>query len=1102
MTKAVVVFFIAFSFFSRSVAQDKIFTINSGDLMKQGLEYHDKDEFKKAIKEYEQIPENDTNYHWALYELALSARADSQYALCKQTLLHALTLLPSEYEHDDYILLCSVLDDENKFDSAAVVVRKGIELFPNSFRMLHTSAVNCYLAGKMDSAVAIFERVLLMNPYAYNTHYMMGYIAEHKGYPIQAMLSYTMSLLLSPTGTRSQQALNGLYQLSNLSDAVVDSFTNRKAQSYFKEDYTDLEVYFKSKIALEKKYKIQTSLDETLFRQLNLVCDKITESQNLNEFWGSYYVPIYRYLFTHNQFEAMTVRMVAGVQSADVQKLVKSHEKEIGNMGTKVADYLNEIGYQHTLDKTKRTDDIGTIFEDNVPVAKGKLVNNDKKNLQGEWTFFNGFGDPLHINNYKNGVLQGITKSYYYTGVLKEEGVWENGKLNGHASEYYSNGLMKTNGVYVNSKKENNYTEYYNNGSKALEETYKNGDRNGPSTIYYESGSPHYQINYVDNEVDGLVKEFYKDGNVYSTVMLKKGKSNGEMTIYHRNGNVATKGQMVNGERDGDFINYDDNNKLSSKEKYSKGKLDGSQIYYYPNGLESSVTNYDKGDKEGISTDKDEEGRIECITEYKKGHIKKINFYNVLTNQIVSSSEMDDKQKNLLKLYNTTGNLSKEVVCDRDGIFNGEYKSYYYNGKLKNVVEYVKGNQEGKMISYFSNGKVNTDYNYDAGEMDGRYKRFFSNGILAEEGEYTKGKRQGFWYTYNNIGNLIDKEYYLNDEMHGPQYYYWGNGKINKKEVFDKGLETQIIQFDTAGNITLDHKIKFGEPNTITEKNPIGKIARTYTFTRNYLQGKHTNFYPNNSPMAVSYFKNGLKDSTYISYHANGKIKTTGQYAMNEKTGTWKNESRAGETESINHYRQDESEGTDTLFTQHHHIDLSIPYKNDERHGWLCKYAATGELIYKFHYIHGLLIGYTYEKSDGTMMPEIPVENSGKLVTIKTYFKNGKVSSECTYQNGDYEGKRTLYYPDGKEYYTSNYIDGERSGEEKEFYPNGQLYYCNHYLLGESHGSQKMYNEKGILIQDITYQNGYEHGISSYYDDNGKLQQKVPNYWGWELSVE
>lgn len=86
---------------------------------------------------------------------------------------------------------------------------------------------------------------------------------------------------------------------------------------------------------------------------------------------------------------------------------------------------------------------------------------------------------------------------------------------------------------------------------------------------------------------------------------------------------------------------------------------------------------------------------------------------------------MDDKQKNLLKLYNTTGNLTKEVVCDRDGIFNGEYKSYYYNGKLKNVVEYVKGDQEGKMISYFSNGKVNTDYNYEAGEMDGRYKRFF-----------------------------------------------------------------------------------------------------------------------------------------------------------------------------------------------------------------------------------------------------------------------------------------------------------------------------------------------------------------------------------------
>lgn len=221
-----------------------------------------------------------------------------------------------------------------------------------------------------------------------------------------------------------------------------------------------------------------------------------------------------------------------------------------------------------------------------------------------------------------------------------------------------------------------------------------------------------------------------------------------------------------------------------------------------------------------------------------------------------------------------------------------------------------------------------------------------------------------------------------------------------------------------------------------------------------------------------------------------------------KKQALGKNESRAGETESINHYRQDESEGTDTLFTQHHHIDLSIPYKNDERHGWLCKFAATGELIYKFHYIHGLLIGYTYEKSDGTMMPEIPVENSGKLVTIKTYFKNGKVSSECTYQNGDYEGKRTLYYPDGKEYYTANYIDGERSGEEKNFIPMDNSIIAIIICWANLMAHKKCITKRSILIQDITYQNGYEHGISSYYDDNGKLQQKVPNYWGWELSVE
>src|SRR5215216_4985658 len=52
--------------------------INSAELIKKGVELHDKQEFKEAIKVYKQVHRSDTNYVWALYELGLSYTADSQ----------------------------------------------------------------------------------------------------------------------------------------------------------------------------------------------------------------------------------------------------------------------------------------------------------------------------------------------------------------------------------------------------------------------------------------------------------------------------------------------------------------------------------------------------------------------------------------------------------------------------------------------------------------------------------------------------------------------------------------------------------------------------------------------------------------------------------------------------------------------------------------------------------------------------------------------------------------------------------------------------------------------------------------------------------------
>ncbi len=55
--------------------------INSAEKINNGIKLFDEDKYKEALKEYQQVKPGDTNYVWALYEIALTCAADSQFTL-------------------------------------------------------------------------------------------------------------------------------------------------------------------------------------------------------------------------------------------------------------------------------------------------------------------------------------------------------------------------------------------------------------------------------------------------------------------------------------------------------------------------------------------------------------------------------------------------------------------------------------------------------------------------------------------------------------------------------------------------------------------------------------------------------------------------------------------------------------------------------------------------------------------------------------------------------------------------------------------------------------------------------------------------------------
>jgi antitoxin component YwqK of YwqJK toxin-antitoxin module len=67
-----------------------------------------------------------------------------------------------------------------------------------------------------------------------------------------------------------------------------------------------------------------------------------------------------------------------------------------------------------------------------------------------------------------------------------------------------------------------------------------------------------------------------------------------------------------------------------------------------------------------------------------------------------------------------------------NGKKEGEYKSYYENGRPDMVRNYKNGKVEGEYKSYYENKQLEIIYNYKDGKLEGKYKMYYDNGQIKE----------------------------------------------------------------------------------------------------------------------------------------------------------------------------------------------------------------------------------------------------------------------------------------------------------------------------------------------------------------------------------
>lgn len=83
-------------------------------------------------------------------------------------------------------------------------------------------------------------------------------------------------------------------------------------------------------------------------------------------------------------------------------------------------------------------------------------------------------GKYLTLQEYKDGVGNGLWINYYENGNVKEIGTYRDNKVEGPVTKYYSNGNIKAKGTYKHWKKKIGTWDFYSKDGKLIKtETYQ-----------------------------------------------------------------------------------------------------------------------------------------------------------------------------------------------------------------------------------------------------------------------------------------------------------------------------------------------------------------------------------------------------------------------------------------------------------------------------------------------------------------------------------------------------------------------------------------------------------------------------------------------------
>ncbi|MDQ2862294.1 MAG: tetratricopeptide repeat protein, partial [Bacteroidota bacterium] len=452
MRKSIFIVSLLFTGFTQLHAQRELQNplIDSKKVIQKGVALHDDGKYKEATAEYLKVPRSDTGYADVLHELILSYYNDSNFVEAEKYANAALALYPAK-NTDWYNLLANIYDDTKRTELALKAYDTILAQNPYSYITYFNKGITFMRELKYDDATINFEKCLVIDPYYASAHYFLAQMALLKGNLVQAMMSFTTCLMVSPDNRYEKNAVSFLNSIAEMSNTITDYLQKYKPGK--EDNFDDIQDILVSKVALDPKYKLKAGLEDPIVRQLQVISEKLEYNANDKGFWMQFYVPLFKTLWDNNQFELMVFYSFSAVDIKKIKEYNQKEKKKIELFSTAAANYLNELRESNELNYSKRPNVIEKLYiKDYMVSGKGAYTKSSKNEdvVTGPWEFYYANGKVKSTGKFNGeGARIGDWNYFYENGEPKEITGYSNDMAEGKSKVWYDNGLLYSASTYL-----------------------------------------------------------------------------------------------------------------------------------------------------------------------------------------------------------------------------------------------------------------------------------------------------------------------------------------------------------------------------------------------------------------------------------------------------------------------------------------------------------------------------------------------------------------------------------------------------------------------------------------------------------------------------